>query len=327
VNGGAEMRIAVLDDYAGAALRLADWSGLGEVTVFPDTVSDPRQLAARLAPFDVVCLMRERTPMPAALIARLPRLRLIVTTGPRNATIDTDAAAAQGITVCGTRSRRTTTAELTLLMILALNRRLIPEVASLRRGEWQAGLGRDLAGLTLGLVGLGQIGSQMATLGRALGMEVVAWSPNLTPGRAEAGGARLAPALGALMAEADVVSVHMVLAEATRGLIGAAALAAMKPGAVLVNTSRAGLVDTGALMAGLRAGRPWAAGLDVFEVEPLASDDPVNDAALQDAGRLLLTPHLGYATEATFRLFYGETVEAIRAFRSGAPLRVIAAPG
>ncbi len=320
------MRIAVLDDYARAALRLADWSGLGEVTVFSDTLADEDALAARLAPFDVVCLMRERTPMPARLIARLPDLRLIVTTGPRNAAIDSAAAAARGMTVCGTPSRKTTTAELTLLLILALNRRLIPEVTSLRAGGWQAGLGRDLHGLRLGLVGLGQIGGQVAALGRALGMEVAAWSPNLTAGRAAEVGADLAPSLTGLMAAADVVSVHMVLSDRTRGLIGATAFAAMKPGAVFVNTSRAGLIDTSALLSALRAGRPWAAALDVFDTEPLPADDPLNDSALQDAGRLLLTPHLGYATEATFALFYRETVAAIRAWQAGRPIRVIAAP-
>ncbi|MFN3938092.1 MAG: D-2-hydroxyacid dehydrogenase family protein [Gemmobacter sp.] len=320
------MRIAVLDDYARAALRLADWSGLGEVAVFSDTLSDRDALTARLAPFEVICLMRERTPMPAGLIARLPNLRLIVTTGLRNAAIDAGAAAAQGITVCGTPSRKTTTAELTLLLMLALNRRLIPEAASLRAGGWQAGLGRDLHGLRLGLVGLGQIGGQVAVLGRALGMEVSAWSPNLTQARAAEGGAELAPSLRDLMATADVVSVHMVLSDRTRGLIGAPEFAAMKPDGVFVNTSRAGLIDTPALLEALRAGRLRAAGLDVFGREPLPADDPLNDPGLQDAGRLLLTPHLGYATEATFALFYRETVAAIRAWQAGSPIRVIAAP-
>jgi phosphoglycerate dehydrogenase-like enzyme len=318
------MKIAVLDDYTGDALHLADWSGLGEVSVFRDTLTDEVALAARLAPFTVICLMRERTPMPASLIARLPNLRLIVTTGLRNAAVDNAAAAAHGITVCGTPSRKTTTAELTLLMMLALNRRLLPEVASLRAGMWQAGLGRDLHGLVLGLVGLGQIGQQMATLGRGLGMNVQAWSPNLTPERAAEAGTERAPSLRDLLTRADVVSVHMVLSERTRGLIGAADFAVMKPDAVFLNTSRAGLIDTAALIAGLRAGRPGAAGLDVFDAEPLGRDDPVNDAALQDAGKLLLTPHLGYTTEATFRLFYGETVTAIRAFQAGQPIRVIA---
>jgi phosphoglycerate dehydrogenase-like enzyme len=321
------LRIAVLDDYAGVARVMADWSGLGEVVVFRDTLDDPDALAERLAPFDVVCLMRERTPMPAALIARLPRLRLIVTTGPRNAAVDTAFAAGRGITVCGTPSRRTTTAELTLALILAASRRLIPEAASLRAGTWQAGLGRDLDGLTLGLVGLGTIGAQVAALGRAFGMTPLAWSPNLTPERAEAGGAGFAPSLAALMAAADVVSVHMVLSERTAGLIGAADFAAMRPGALFVNTSRAGLVDGAALLAGLRAGRPAQAAVDVFAAEPLPVDDPLNDAALQDSGRLLLTPHLGYTTDATFRLFYRETAAAIRAWAAGSPIRVIAAPG
>lgn len=320
------LRIAVLDDYAGVALAMADWSGLGRVTVFRDTLDDPDALAARLAPFDVVCLMRERTPMPAALIARLPRLRLIVTTGPRNAAVDTEFAAARGITVCGTPSRRTTTAELTLALILAASRRLIPESASLRAGRWQVGLGRDLHGLTLGLVGLGTIGAQVAALGRAFGMAPLAWSPNLTPERAAAGGAAFAPSLAALMAASDVVSVHMVLSARTAGLIGAADFAAMRPGVLFVNTSRAGLVDGAALLAGLRAGRPAQAALDVFEAEPLPAGDPLNDPTLQDEGRLLLTPHLGYATEATFRLFYAETVAAVRAWAAGAPIRVIAAP-
>lgn len=317
------MKIAVLDDYAGAALRLADWSGLGEVTVFADTLADPDALAARLAPFDAICLMRERTPMPGALMARLPNLRLIVTSGPRNASIDLGAAAARGITVCGTPSRKTTTSELTLAMILAVSRRLLPEAASLRAGRWQAGLGRDLHGLVLGLVGLGSIGQQVATLGRALGMTVTAWSPNLTAGRAAEGGASLAPSLRDLMAGADVVSVHMVLSARTQGLIGAADFAAMKPDALFVNTSRAGLIDTAGLLAGLRAGRPGAAALDVFDAEPLRGDDPLNDAGLQDSGRLLLTPHLGYATEQTFALFYAETVAAIRAFQAGNPIRVL----
>ena len=320
------MRIAVLDDYAGAALRLADWSGLGEVTVFSDTLADQDALAARLEPFDVVCLMRERTPMPASLLERLPRLRLIVTTGPRNLAIDSAAAAAQGITVCGTPSRKTTTSELALLMILALSRRLVPEVASLRAGRWQSGLGRDLHGLSLGLVGLGSIGRQVATLGRAFGMQVRAWSPNLTPEQAQEGGAELASGLRDLMAGADVVSVHMVLSQRTQGLIGAADFAAMKPDALFINTSRAGLIDPPGLIAALHGGRPFAAGLDVFDHEPLAADDPVADRALQDAGRLLLTPHLGYTTEATFAVFYRETVAAIAAFQAGAPIRVIAAP-
>lgn len=317
------MKIAVLDDYAGVALDYGDWAGLGEVTVFSETLDPGPGLIERLAPFEALCVMRERTPLPASVINALPRLRLIVTTGPKNTSIDIEAARAQGVTVCGTASRKTTTAELTLLMMLALNRRLLPEVASLRAGGWQAGLGRDVAGLRLGLVGLGNIGAQMATLGRALGMEVAAWSTHLTDARAAECGAERYESLTALMAACDVVSVHLVHSDRTHRLIGAEAFAAMKPGAVFLNTSRAGIVDTGALIDGLRAGRPAMAGVDVFDREPLPADDPLNDAALQDAGRLLLTPHLGYTTEATFRLFYRETTDAVRAFANGAPVRVL----
>ncbi len=315
-----DMKIAVLDDYAGAALRLADWAGL-DVTVFSDTISGDA-LAKRLAPFDAVCLMRERTPIGADLIAALPRLKLIVTSGPRNASIDLTAAKAHGITVCGTESRKTTTSELAILMILALNRRLLPEVAALQTG-WQAGLGRDLAGLTLGLIGLGTIGGQMAVLGRALGMEVVAWSQNLTPDRCAQMGVRQMPDLATLMAAADVSSVHLVLSERTTGLVNGAALAAAKSGHVLVNTSRGPIVDAGAVLDWLRRDRAAMAGLDVYDREPLPMDDPLRDGDLMAQGRLLLTPHLGYTTEATFRLFYTQTVDAVRAFAAGAPIRII----
>ena len=314
------MKIAILDDYADAALRLADWSGLGEVTVFSDTVTG-QALTDRLQPFDTLCVMRERTPLTAELIAALPRLRLIVTTGPRNASIDLAAARAAGITVCGTESRKTTTSELTTLMMLALNRRLLPEVAALHDTGWQGGLGRDVAGLTLGLIGLGNIGAQMVRIGKALGMGVVAWSPNLTDARCAALGVGRMETLPALMARADVASLHMVLSDRSRGLVGRAAFAAARPGQVFINTSRGPLVDTAALLEGLRAGRPAMAGLDVFDTEPLPLDDPLRDAALIASGRLLLTPHLGYTTEATFRLFYTQTVEAIRAFQAGTPIR------
>ncbi len=314
------MKIAVLDDYALASPRLADWSGLGDVTVFQDTITGT-DLVGRLRPFDVICLMRERTPMGADLIAQLPNLRLIVTSGPRNASIDLPAARAAGITVCGTQSRKTTTSELTTLMMLALNRRLLPEAANLSAGGWQSGLGRDVAGLTLGLIGLGNIGAQMAVIGKALGMDIVAWSPNLTQARCTELGVARAESLTDLMARADVASVHMVLSDRSRGLVDAAAFAAAKQGQVFINTSRGALVDTGALLDGLRAGKPAMAGLDVFDVEPLPLDDPLRDPDLIASGQLLLTPHLGYTTEATFRLFYTQTVEAIRAYQAGTPIR------
>ncbi|NBR53486.1 MAG: D-2-hydroxyacid dehydrogenase family protein [Rhodobacteraceae bacterium] len=318
------MAIAILDDYSGAALRLADWSGLGEITVFADTITDHAALVARLMPFEVICLMRERTPMPAALIEALPNLRLIVTSGPKNAAIDLAAAKARGITVCGTESRKTTTSELSVLMMLALNRRLLPEVASLNAGGWQAGLGRDVAGLTLGLVGLGNIGAQMAVLGKALGMEIAAWSQNLSDERCEALGVRKMASLGDLLAVSDVASVHLVLSERTTGLIDRAALASAKTGLVLINTSRGPIIDSAAVLDWLRRDLTAKAGLDVFDSEPLPQDDPLRADDLISEGRLLLTPHLGYTVEATFRLFYAQTAEAIRAWQAGAPIRMIA---
>lgn len=315
------MKIAILDDYAGIAQDHGNWEGLGEVQVFRDTLPPGPALTERLRPFDILCVMRERTPLPADLIAALPNLKLIVTSGPRNGSIDLCAARAAGITICGTESRKTTTAELTLLLMLALNRQLFPNVASLQSGAWQGPLGRDLGGLTLGLIGLGKIGAQMATLARALGMKVCAWSQNLTEERAAECGVERVASLSALMTASDVVSVHLVLSDRNRGLIGAAELAAMKPGAVFLNTSRAGLVDSNALLAALRSGRPAAAGLDVFPQEPLPALHPLLDADLIAQGRLLLTPHLGYTTEATMRLFYRQMVEAVRAWQSGAPIR------
>ena len=315
------MKIAVLDDYAAASQDLADWSGLGEVTVFTDTLKDEAVLIERLKPFDVLCVMRERTPLPARLIDALPQLKLIVTTGPRNHSIELAAAKARGIPVSGTEARRTSTSELAMTLLQALNRRLLPESASLARGGWQTGLGRDLAGLTLGLVGLGSIGAQMVTLGRAFGMKIAAWSQNLTDERCAELGVRRCASLSELMAASDCVSVHLVLSERSRGLIGAEALAAMRPDAVIVNTSRGPIIDTDALLDGLRARRPAKAGLDVFEEEPLPQGHPLLDRDLIESGRLLLTPHLGYATEAGFRLFYEQTVEAIRAWQAGAPIR------
>lgn len=318
------MKIAVLDDYINVAYDLADWSGLGEVDFYHDALTDLAALAARLFPYQAICVMRERTPLPAALLQALPNLLLIVTSGLRNASIDLAAAKQCGITVCGTDSRKTTTSELAVLMMLALNRRLIPEAAGLAACGWQTGLGRDLAGLRLGLVGLGTIGAQMAGFGRAFGMDVTAWSANLTQDRCDELGVTRAASLRDLMATSDVVSVHLVLSSRTHGLIDAAAFATMKPGAIFLNTSRAPIHDTAALLAGLHRGHPAMAGLDVFDVEPLPADHPLRDPDLISSGRLLLTPHLGYTTEATFRLFYQQTVEALRAFQAGSPIRVLA---
>lgn len=318
------MKIAILDDYAGVAENLVDWSGLGaDVTVFQDTITDQRALVQRLEPFDVLCLMRERTPLPGDLINALPNLKLIITSGPRNLSIDGNTARARGIDVCGTESRGNTTSELAMLMILALNRRLMPEVNALHSVGWQTGLGRDLAGLTLGVIGLGRIGAQITALGKAFGMDVVAWSSNLTQQRCDELNVRRMPDLPSLMAVSDVSSVHLVLSDRSRGLIGAEAFAAAKAGHVFVNTSRGPIVDTNALLQGLRQGKPAMAGVDVFATEPLPRNDPLRDPELIDSGRLLLTPHLGYVTEAAFRTFYEQMVDAIAAWQSGSPIRVI----
>lgn len=317
------MKIAILDDYTDTALAFANWGDLGEVTVFRDTIADPAALAARLLPFDVLCIMRERTPITGPLIRDLPNLKLVVTSGPRNTSIDLAAAAQCGVTVCGTESRKTTTSELAVLMMLALNRRLLPETAELARGGWQHALGRDLAGLTLGLVGLGTIGSQMAMFGKAFGMTVAAWSANLVDARCNDLDVIRAASLQDLMTMSDVVSVHLVLSDRSKGLMNAAAFAAMKPGAVFINTSRAPIHDTAALLDGLHRGKPAMAGLDVYDTEPLPADDPLRNRDLITSGRLLLTPHLGYATEATFRLFYTQMAEAVRAFQAGKPIRLL----
>lgn len=318
------MKIAILDDWSASAIGMADWASLrAEITVFTEPFAGPEAVVAALQPFDVVCLMRERTPFPADVIAALPALRLIVTTGPRNVAIDVAAARARGVTVCGTRGRKTTTSELTLALMLAQSRRLVDEAARLAAGGFQGVPGRDLAGLRLGIIGLGSIGVQMAALAHLLGMEVAAWSPNLTPERCGAAGVTLAPSLAELAAQSDVLTLHMVLSDRSRGLVGADAFAALPPGALFLNTSRAGLVDRDALFAWLRRDPTARAGIDVFEAEPLPADDPWRAALAEFGPRLLLTPHLGYATDATWRLFYQDTVDAIAAFAKGTPIRLL----
>lgn len=318
------MRIAILDDWSDSAHAMADWDGLScDITVFRDTLHDEDALCARLAPFDIICLMRERSKMPASLITRLPNLRLIVTTGMRNLALDVDAAKAQGVVVCGTDTRKTTASELAMTLILAMARGLIPQAQSIASGGWQRGLGRDLDGMTLGLIGAGAIGAQMAARARPFGMNIIAWSQNLTEARCAELQIQRASSLADLMSRSDAISIHVVLSDRTRHLVDKAALAAMKPDAMLVNTSRGPIVDTQALLEALRAAPGRQAALDVFPVEPLPSTDLVRDAALIAAGQLLLTPHIGYVTEASWRLFYQQTVEAIHAFQSGTPVRVL----
>ncbi|SNS79909.1 Lactate dehydrogenase [Geodermatophilus pulveris] len=314
------LRIAVLDDFQSAAADFADWSQLPEaadVVAFRDHLDDEDAVAERLAGFDVVIAMRERTPFPRSLLQRLPGLRLLVTTGARNAAIDLAAAADRGITVCGTGAHPTGTVELTWALVLAVARHVPEEDAGLRAGGWQRTVGIDLAGGTLGVVGLGRLGTRVARIGAAFGMDVVAWSQNLTAERAAEAGVRRVDK-DELFATADVVTVHLVLSERTRGLVGPDELARMRPTAILVNTSRGPVVDEAALLAALHEGRIAGAGLDVYDREPLPADSP-----LRSAPRTVLTPHLGYVTRDTYAVFYGEAVEDVAAFLRGDPVRVL----
>lgn len=314
------MRIAILDDYQGVACDLADWSRLppgSSLTVFEKPLGDENAVAAALEPFDVLVIMRERTPFPASLIGRLPNLRLLITTGARNNAIDLKACAARGIPVCGTRMVGAPTAELTWGLILALAKRIPTEERALREGRWQTGLTGDLGGKRLGLVGLGKLGSKVARVGQAFGMEVVAWSPNLTDERAaDAGVTRVEKR--ALFATSDVVSVHLVLSERTRGVVGADEIGAMKPTALFVNTSRAGLVDEAALVHALSHGHIGGAGIDVFPIEPLPKD-----SLWLGLPNTVLTPHLGYVTRENYAVFYRDALEDILAWTAGSPVRLL----
>ncbi len=312
-------RVAVLDDYQDVARGLADWGSLPvEVVVYRDHLADEGAVAARLKDFDVAVAMRERTPFPRTLFERLPRLRLLVTTGMRNASIDLRAAADRGVVVSGTAGLPSPTAELTWALILALVRHVPREDRATRDGRWQETLGVTLAGKTLGVLGLGQLGSRVARVGKAFEMDVLAWSQNLTAERAAVVGATLAGSRDEVLARADVVTIHLVLSERTRNLVGARELALMRPTAFLVNTSRGPIVDERALVAALRAGAIAGAGLDVYDEEPLPPDHP-----LRRLPNTVITPHLGYVTEETYRVFYPQAVEDIRAYLAGAPVRVL----
>ncbi|MDR6938050.1 D-2-hydroxyacid dehydrogenase family protein [Luteibacter sp. 3190] len=301
----ATKRIAILDDYQGVALTSADWSplrGRADVTVFRDHLADREALARRLAPFDAICVMRERTPVDAALLAALPRLRLIASTGGSNASIDEEAAAARGVEVVHTHYSSTPTIEFTWAAILGLVRGIATEAASVRAGGWQVGLGTELRGKTLGIVGLGRIGSRVARIAQAFGMHVIAWSQNLTDDDAAAAGATRVPK-DALFARSDVLTIHTRLSDRTRGLVGADQLAAMKRSAFLVNSSRGPIVDEAALIDALRERRIAGAAIDVFAEEPLPPDHP-----FRTLPNVLATPHIGYVTEEMYRTFHGDTV-------------------
>jgi len=315
-------RVALLDDYQGVALRMADWKSLPagtDVVAFSDHLADEGALATRLADFDIVMAMRERTAFTRSLLERLPKLRLLITAGMRNASIDMKAAAERGVLVCGTAGLPYPTAELAWGLILGLMRRIPAEDRATREGRWQVSLGLGLNGKTLGVLGLGTLGSRVAKVGRAFEMEVLAWSQNLTRARAEEVGATLV-AKDELLARSDIVSIHLVLSERTRGLLGARELGLMKRSAYLVNTSRGPIVDEAALIDALRNGIIAGAGLDVFDPEPLPADHP-----FRSLPNIVVTPHLGYVTEETYRVFYGHALEDVQAFLRGAPVRVLSA--
>ena len=317
-----QLRAVVLDDYQRVAEELADWPSLpGWSAEFEHSrLPDADAVVDRLRDADAVVLMRERTPLPAAVLGRLPRLRLVVTGGMRNAAVDLEGAARQGITVCGVPGASPATAELAWALLLGLLRSVPLEDAALRSGRWQSTVGTGLAGRTLGLVGLGGLGSRMVPVAKAFGMEVLAWSTNLTDERAEQVGA-VRCAKDELFRRSDVVSLHLVLSDRSRGTVGREELALLGPQGYLVNTSRAGLVDRDALLAALHAGTIAGAALDVFDVEPVPADD-----ALLAAPRTVLTPHLGYVTRDNLAHWYGGAVTALQAFAAGAPVHVLAGP-
>jgi phosphoglycerate dehydrogenase-like enzyme len=317
------VQIAVLDDYQNVALELADWSPVaqrGQVTVFHDTIADQDKLVERLRPFEIICAMRERTPFRRPLLERLPNLKLLVTTGMRNASIDMAACADRGITVCGTEGLGYPTAELAWALILAMARRIAIEDRNMRQGGWQATLGTGLNGKVLGVIGLGRLGAQVAKIGLAFGMKVIAWSQNLTRERAAEVGVGYVAGKDALLTLADVVTIHLVLSERTRGLIGKKELELMKPTAYLINTSRGPIIDEAALVEALQAQRIGGAGLDVYDEEPLLADHP-----LRSLTNTVLSPHLGYVTAEGYAIFYGHVVEDILKFLDGKPVRVIKA--
>jgi len=313
--------IAILDDYQNVALSMADWSGLQKnhrIVAFNERLPDVEAVARALAEFEIVGVMRERTPFQRALFEKLPKLKLLVTTGKRNASIDLEAAKAHGVTVCNTGGAGRATAELTVGLMIALARHFREEFQAMRPGGgWQTTLGIDLEGRTLGLLGLGNLGAKVGRIGAAMGMKVIAWSQNLTAEQAAERGAERVEK-DELFHRSDVISIHLVLSPRSRGLVGARELGLMKPTALLINTSRGPIVDEAALLAALKEKRIAGFGGDTYDVEPLPGDHP-----LRAEPRALLTPHLGYVTEETYRDFFGGMVQAIEAWLAGTPVRVL----
>ncbi|MBX8475703.1 D-2-hydroxyacid dehydrogenase family protein [Pseudomonas cichorii] len=313
--------IAVIDDWQDVASDVVDWSVLapiGEVSFLHEFPADTATLVQRLQGFEVICVMRERTLFDEALLSQLPRLKLLVTGGMRNAAIDIKAAKRLGIEVCGTESYKHAAPELTWALIMGITRNLVAEANSLRDGKWQVGLGSDLHGKTLGILGLGSIGKWIARYGQAFGMKVIAWSQNLTAEAAAESGVTYV-SKQELFEQADVLSVHLVLSDRSRGLVDAQALGWMKPSAYIINSSRGPIIDEAALIATLQQRKIAGAALDVFDIEPLPTEHP-----FRRLDNVLATPHIGYVTENNYRTFFSQMIEDIQAWHAGAPIRVFA---
>jgi len=315
------IRCAILDDYQNVALKLADWGKVKdrvEIKVFQEHLGGPEKVIAALQGFQVVIAMRERTAFPKKVLDALPDLKLLITTGMRNASIDTEAAKARGISVCGTGTFGNPTSGVAIGLMLELTRRIGFENARLHAGAlWQTTIGLDLEGMTLGILGLGKLGTRTANIARAFGMNVIAWSQNLTAEKCRDAGVDYA-AKDDLFRQSDFITIHVVLSGRTRGVIGAAELALMKPTAFLINTSRGPIVDEAALIAVLRQHKIAGAGLDVFDVEPLPLDHP-----FRKMDNVVITPHLGYVSEQNYRRYFADAVEDIHGFLDGKPVRVL----
>jgi D-3-phosphoglycerate dehydrogenase len=313
------LRCAILDDYQNVALKLADWTTLADridITVFDKPFASDGEAAAALKDFEIICAMRERTPFPSTLLAALPKLKLLITSGMRNAAIDFEAAKAQGVVVCGTAMVGNPTAGITIGLMLELTRKIGFENARMKAGEpWQVTVGEDVEGKTLGIIGLGKLGSKVAGIARAMGMKTIAWSSNLTPEACEKAGVTYATK-EELFANSDIITIHVVLSDRSRGLVSKADLARMKPTAYLINTARGPIVDEAALLETLKAKKIAGAGIDTYSHEPLPLDSP-----LRKLDNVVITPHLGYVTAENYSRIFAETIEGIQGWLNGAPVR------